>query len=132
MADSTIEPTPDQMKTLFSSTDEGPVVMLNLLRYLDVASDGSGRSGREAYNDYSASVLPMVASRGGSIVYFGSASETVIGPADEQWHDLVLVMYPNRAAFIDMTTSTEYLAIMGDRTAALADSRLIPTTQLGL
>lgn len=130
MAEPTIEPTADQMKTLFSSTDEGPVVMLNLLRYLDLASDGSGRTGREAYNDYSAAVLPMVASRGGGIVYFGTTSSTVIGPAAEQWDDIVLVMYPNRAAFIDMTTSAEYLAIMGDRTAALADSRLVPTTQL--
>ena len=130
MAEPTIEPTADQMKTLFSSTDEGPVVMLNLLRYLDVASDGSGRTGREAYNDYSAAVLPMVASRGGGIVYFGTTSATLIGPAEEQWDDIVLVMYPNRAAFIDMTTSAEYLAITGDRTAALADSRLVPTTQL--
>jgi uncharacterized protein (DUF1330 family) len=130
MAEPTIEPTADQMKSLFSSTEEGPVVMLNLLRYLDEASDGSGRTGREAYSDYSAAVLPMVASRGGGIVYFGTTSPTVIGPADEQWDDIVLVMYPNRAAFIDMTTSAEYLAIMGDRTAALADSRLVPTTQL--
>lgn len=132
MSEPTIEPTADQMKTLFSSTDEGPVVMLNLLRYLPIASDGSGRSGREAYNDYSAAVLPMVAARGGAILYFGSAGETVIGPDTEQWDDVVLVMYPSRAAFIDMTTSAEYLAIMGDRTAALADSRLVPTTQLAL
>ena len=130
MAASSIEPTRDQLTTLLSSTEDGPVVMLNLLRYLDVASDGSGRTGREAYNDYSAAVLPMVASRGGGIVYFGTTSPTVIGPVDEQWDDIVLVMYPNRAAFIDMTTSPEYLAIMGDRTAALADSRLVPTTQL--
>ena len=130
MTTSSIESTPDQMATLFASTDDGPVVMLNLLRYLDVASDGSGRTGREAYNDYSAAVLPMVAVRGGGIIYFGTTSPTVIGPADEQWDDIVLVMYPNRAAFIDMTTSAEYLAIMGDRTAALADSRLVPTSQI--
>ena len=132
MIEPNIEPTRDQMASLLASTDEGPVVMLNLLRYLEVASDGSGRTGREAYNDYSAAVLPMVASRGGGIVYFGTTAPTVIGPADEQWDDIVLVMYPNRAAFIDMTTSAEYLAIMGDRTAALADSRLIPTSQISL
>jgi len=125
-----IEPTADQLATLLSSPDEGPVVMLNLLRYLDVASDGSGRTGREAYNDYSAAVLPMVANRGGGIVYFGTTSPTVVGPADEQWDDIVLVMYPNRAAFIDMTSSPEYIAIMGDRAAALADSRLVPTSQI--
>jgi len=130
MTASSIEPTADQLATLLTSTDEGPVVMLNLLRYLEVASDGSGRTGREAYNDYSAAVLPMVASRGGGIVYFGTTSPTVVGPADEQWDDIVLVMYPNRAAFLDMTSSSEYLAIMGDRAAALADSRLVPTNQI--
>ena len=130
MTASSIEPTADQFATLLSSTDEGPVVMLNLLRYNEVATDRSGRTGREAYNDYSAAVLPMVTSRGGGIVYFGTTSPTVIGPADEQWDDIVLVMYPNRAAFLDMTSSPEYLAIMGDRTAALADSRLVPTNQI--
>jgi hypothetical protein len=29
-----------------------------------------------------------------------------------------------------MTSSSEYLAIMGDRAAALADSRLVPTNQI--
>ncbi|MBU6329115.1 MAG: DUF1330 domain-containing protein [Acidobacteria bacterium] len=130
MAEATIEPTAEQMKALFAAPDDGPVVMVNLLRYLDTASDGSGRTGREAYNDYSAAVLPMVASRGGAIVYFGTAAPSVIGPEAEQWNDVVLVMYPSRAAFIDMTTSEEYVAVMGHRTAALADSRLIPTTQL--
>lgn len=130
MAEPTIEPTAEQMKALFAAPDDAPVVMVNLLRYLDVASDGSGRTGREAYNDYSAAVLPMVASRGGAIVYFGNAAPSVIAPADEQWDDVVLVMYPSRAAFIDMTTSEEYVAVMGHRTAALADSRLIPTAQL--
>ena len=40
--------------------------MLNLLRYADQATDGSGRTGREAYMDYGALVTPMVEARGGS------------------------------------------------------------------
>jgi len=40
----------------------------------------------------------------------------------------VLMEYPSREAFIEMTSSAEYQAISHHRTAALADSRLIATT----
>ena len=57
-----------------------------------------------------------------------ACGSTVIGPADEQWDVLILVRYPSPTAFIDMVTTPEYQALSGHRTAALADSRLVPTT----
>ena len=41
---------------------------------------------------------------------------------------IILVHYPSPAAFIGMVTTPEYQALSGHRTAALADSRLVPTT----
>jgi uncharacterized protein (DUF1330 family) len=126
----TLNPTGEQLGVFAAGPDDGPIVMVNLLRFLDQASDGSGRTGREAYAAYGEAVIPMVIERGGSFEVVASAHPTVIGPADEQWHDVVLVQYPSRAAFLDMISSDAYQVAMVDREVALADSRLIPTTRV--
>jgi len=130
MSEPTLTPAPEQLRRLAAAPDAGPVVMLNLLRYRDQASDGSGRTGKEAYLDYGALVAPMVEARGGSFVVYAVAEQTVIGPAEEEWDEMVLVQYPSRAAFLDMITSDEYLAAHAHREAGLADSRLIATTRV--
>jgi len=130
MSEPTLTPTTEQLQRLSEAPDNGPVVMLNLLRYAAEASDGSGRTGREAYMDYGALVAPMVESRGGSFVVYAVADQTVIGPADEEWDEMVLVQYPSRAAFLDMITASDYLAAHVHREAALADSRLVATTRV--
>ena len=126
----TLNPTGEQLGAFAAGPDDGPIVMVNLLRYLDLASDGSGRTGREAYGAYGAVVVPMVIELGGSFEVVAAAHPTLIGPADEEWHDVVLVQYPSRAAFLDMISSDAYQVAMVDREVALADSRLIPTTRI--
>lgn len=121
-----LDPSSDQFQRLLDSSDDGPVVMINLLRYAEQASDGSGRTGREAYGDYGAAVIPMVFALGGSIELMGEVAPSFIAPADEEWDDVVLIRYPNRAAFVGMISSPEYQAVMHHRTAGLADSRLFP------
>jgi uncharacterized protein (DUF1330 family) len=130
MSEPTLTPSADQLGRLAAAPDAGPVVMLNLLRYRDEAADGSGRTGREAYMDYGALVTPMVESRGGTFVVYAVADQTVIGPADEEWDEMVLVQYPSRAAFLDMIGDPEYLAAHANREAGLADSRLVATTRI--
>ena len=41
---------------------------------------------------------------------------------------IILVRYPSPSAFLDMVTTPDYQSLSGHRTAALADSRLVPTT----
>ena len=115
-----IEPSAEQVKELASSTETGPVVMINLLRY---RPDG----GEAAYLHYGAGVLPCLAQVGGRIIWQGRPSSVVIGPDADLWDSVVLVEYPSRQAFLDMVTSEEYQAIAGRRTEALSDSRLIAT-----
>ena len=125
-----VEPTSEQLQRFASAPDDGPVVMLNLLRYADLASDGSGRTGREAYGEYGAAVVPMVVARGGSIELMGEVAPSLIAPSDEEWDDVVLIRYPSRAAFLDMVMSDEYRSVQHHRTVALADSRLLPVRRL--
>ena len=132
MTQTTIEPTPEQFQRLAASDDEGPVVMINLLRFKQHA-DGidatDGITGVEAYARYGAAVMPHLMRVGGRILMTLAATESVIGPVDGEWDMVIAAEYPSRQAFLEMTSDPGYLAIHGHRAAALADSRLIACTQ---
>lgn len=118
-----IEPTGEQIRELVGSAQQGPVVMLNLLKF---KADG----GEASYRRYGEAVLPIVGKLGGRLLWQGRADSVVIGDtAADGWDAVALVEYPSRQAFIGMVTSTEYQAIAGLRADALADSRLIACTQ---
>jgi uncharacterized protein (DUF1330 family) len=96
---------------------EGPVVMLNLLRF---APDG----GAERYDEYARAVAPLLERAGGRILSSGLGSEALIGA--QGWDAVALVEYPTRGAFLEMISSPEYLEIAHLRTEALTASELHP------
>ena len=88
--------------------DEGPVVMLNLMRFRERSLDGNG-SGWDAYKRYSALTVPMIKARGGTLIWTGDAKAVALGEQDRgRWDYVALVYYPSVAAFIDMMTSKDY------------------------
>lgn len=131
-----IEPSSSQRAGFFGDPRPGPVVMLNLLRFRAQAdyarspalAPPSPVTGAQAYARYGAEVMPLLAKAGGEVLYSGAAGAALIGPEDERWDLVVLVRYPSAAAFMAFATDAEYLAIVGHRTAALLDSRLLPTS----
>lgn len=87
---------------------EGPVVMVNLMRFRERSLDGDG-SGWDAYLRYSALTVPMIKARGGTLLWTGDAEAVALGNQDgNRWDYLALVYYPSVAAFIDMMTSADY------------------------
>ena len=79
--------------------DTGPVVMLNLLRLRD----------RAAYRRYSELAMPLIKARGGTVLWAGNGEAVAFGDAAaDRWDYAVLVRYPSRAAFLDMTASSAY------------------------
>ena len=107
-----------------------PILMLNLLRYREVAEYPAGSeyapcSGREAYKRYNRTALAKVQGAGGQVELMAAAQVALIAPQDEQWDELLLVRYPSKEAFLGMLADPEYRAATLHRTAALADSRLI-------
>lgn len=129
-----IEPAPERIEQfLRDAPNDKPIVMINLLRYRDQAAyasdaDAEPCSGREAYQRYGTAVMPLIVKAGARPTWMGTVACTVIAPDGESWDDAVLVEYPTREAFVEMTSSPEYQAIAFHRTAALEDSRLIATT----
>lgn len=126
-----IGPTKEQIQALLDSDLEAPVVMLNLLKFAERADDGDGaQSGRDAYTRYGDRVRSMLEQTGARILWQGRADSVVIGGDADEWDAVILVEYPSRKAFIDMTSSPKYQEVSKDRTAGLADSRLIAMTEL--
>src|SRR5579875_759590 len=104
-----IEPTRQQIDELASFSEDGPVVMINLLRF---RPDG----GAAAYAHYGEGVMPCLARTGARVVWQGRPDSVVIGDNADLWDAVVLVEYPSRRAFLEMVASPEYTAIAGRRT----------------
>ncbi len=121
-------PQGEQISELLQSKEPGPVVMLNLLRFKELAEDGSG-TGREAYGRYAAEMRKIVEAAGGRFVWSGRVDSQVIGSSDVVFEVAALVEYPSREAFVKIAMSPEVEAIGVDRTAGLEGQWLIACTE---
>lgn len=119
---SAIRPNKEQFLELMNAPDEGPVVMLNLLKF-------KPREGASEYNKYGESAVQMVEARGGKVLWMGKVDQTLIGPVDEAWDAIALVQYPSRTAFIEMTSTKEYDAAHEHRESGLERTLLLACTQ---
>ena len=102
-----ITPNREQFEALVNAPDDGPVVMLNLLKFKTSAGDGGG-SGAEAYGRYGDAAVQMIEERGGKVLWAGRGQQILIGDPTEDWDQVLLVEYPSRKAFIDMVSTPEY------------------------
>jgi uncharacterized protein (DUF1330 family) len=124
-----VYPRPDQLRELLEGPADQPVVMLNLLRFKDEATEpDEGVSGEEAYERYAAAMRGIVASRGGRILWTGRIDSQVIGDGAAEFQVAALVEYPSRKAFALIATSQEVAAIGAHRAAGLEGQWLIATT----
>lgn len=129
----TINPDPEKLPDILAGIPAGtPVVMVNLLRFRDVAmykGQPATYSGREAYRLYSEFTLPKLAAIGADVIFLGKAKGSLIAPPDEHWDEVLLVRYPSIQVFADMLASPDYREATRHRTAAIEDSRLVATVQ---
>ncbi|MCP9223049.1 DUF1330 domain-containing protein [Erythrobacter sp. LQ02-29] len=109
-----------------------PIHMLNLVQYRDEAAypeghenAGKGWSGARAYKEYGRTSGPIFARVGGKIVWRGAFEAVLTGPEAMHWHDGFIAAYPSAAAFFEMIKDADYQKAVVNRTAALADSRLV-------
>jgi len=110
-----------------------PVVILNLLRYRQVAESGfgvDGLSGEVAYREYGRRFAELHPRYGGQPIWMGRGLATIIGPVGEEWDVIILVEYPTRRQFVAMIDDPDYQAIAPIRAAALADSRAVEMNQV--
>jgi uncharacterized protein (DUF1330 family) len=105
--------------------DNGPVTMLNLMRFRERSRDGNG-TGWDAYLRYSKLTIKLIKQRGGTIIWTGDAEAVALGvPEAHRWDYVALVRYPSRAAFLDMMTSPDYAAANAERENGCADHVIV-------
>ncbi|MEM6784896.1 MAG: DUF1330 domain-containing protein [Bacteroidota bacterium] len=133
-----IDPRPEAIAAFLQRDHAGPVVMLNLLRFRETADYGahpdlappSPISGREAYAVYLRHTQPLFDKYGGEVIVHRRGEAFLIGPDGPAWDAVLVVRYPSMAAFLGLAQDPAYLAGAGHRTAALADSRLLPLEEV--
>ena len=131
-----IEPDEQQfaeVAALAGGEADGPVVMLNLNRYRELAEyedevpDGQSAdvSGHEAYLRYGAVALAVLARLGGRVLWQAESKLTVVGDESDRYDEVVAVWYPSFAAFVALATDAEILAARAHRSAGLERAALI-------
>lgn len=129
-----LQPTTDQMRAFAKDEHDGPIVMINLLKFRDKAQykpedpeHGDDISGAEAYDRYAEGLEEL--SRDPSIglkpLYAGSAHGFLIGEGD--WDRVLVVHYPSRQHMLTMMRDARYQKVHRHREAGLLHQDLIET-----
>ena len=125
-----VYPTGASLGALMALPQDGPIVMLNLLKFKDKAVYKDGRvtelSGLEAYTLYGRLMSAFVIARGGKLHFNAPAAAPVIGTVGEMWDAVALMEYPSPKAFVEIATAPEVAAFGVHREAGLAGQLLIP------
>lgn len=137
MAQGYFEVTQEAGAALFRRQIQGPIVMLNLLRFRDIADYSASPelappepiSGRAAYQHYIDQTLPFLTATGGEIMFLGDGGQYLIGPQDERWDLVMLIRQNSLQDFMSFSSNEAYQVVLGHRTAALEDSRLLPLVE---
>ena len=135
-----LEPSGTSGRAFIEQGIEGSVVMLNLLRFREIADYSATPhlappepvSGKEAYQLYMNHTLPYLQKSGGEMIFYGKGGNFLIGPSDEYWDVAMLVRQRSVNDFMAFATDSGYLNGLGHRTAALEDSRLLPLIESNL
>ena len=127
-----VYPNKEQMKGFMEPVSEGPICMVNLLKFKDKAAYEDGRdtdlSGREAYALYEEGVKKLLQEIGGGIGFEGDVARLALGEVEELWDVVALAVWPSRGAMFEVMQSPEMQAISVHRSAGLAGQINIETT----
>jgi hypothetical protein len=129
-----LEPTQESGRALMEHGISGSVIMLNLLRFRDIADYSAtphlahreSISGSAAYQLYIRHTLPHLKKSGGELIFLGKGGNFLIGPTEERWDAVMLVRQSSVGEFMEFASNPEYMEGIGHRVAALEDSRLLP------
>lgn len=122
---------PERIEEMQQPGPEGPIYMVNLLRFKERAEYDDGRetelTGREAYQIYGRGVSELLADYGGSVVFVGDVTFLALGQVEDLWDEVAIAKYPTRGDLLRMSSSPEWRQLAVHRTAGLAGQLNIET-----
>ena len=126
-----VVPNEEQMRGFLEPGHDGPIYMLNLLKFKEQAEYQDGRdtdlSGAEAYGIYATEVAEHLAKVGGALMLSARVERLMLGEVEELWDQVAIAMYPSRTAMFEMIQLPEYAEISVHRSAGLAGQLNIET-----
>lgn len=129
--ENSVEPNVKQMEGFQEPGPDGPIFMVNLLKFKDKAEYEDERetdlSGAEAYALYGEAVSKLLVKHGGGPVFSGLVTRLMLGEVEDLWDTIAIAQYPNRQAMVEMIMSPEYRECAVHRTAGLAGQLNIET-----
>ncbi len=127
-----VYPNETQLKGFMEPGPDGPIYMVNLLRFKDKAEYSDGRpsdlTGEAAYDIYGRAVSKLITEFGGAAMFSATVERLMLGEVEELWHKVAIAMYPSRAAMLAMMRSPTMQEIGVHRAAGLAGQLNIETT----
>ena len=126
-----VTPSQEQIEGFMAPGHNGPIYMLNLLKFKEKAVYKDGRenelTGQEAYALYSRGVMKTLATVGGKLVFSGDVSRLMLGEVEDLGDTVAIAQYPSRASMLEMMQLPEYQEISVHREAGLAGQLNIET-----
>lgn len=126
-----VAPNEAQLRGFLDPGPEGPIYMVNLLKFRQRAEYADGRdtdlTGEEAYGIYGAAVAELLREHGGEVVFAGDVERLMLGEVEELWDKVAIARYPSRAAMFEMMRSPRMQEIGVHRAAGLAGQLNIET-----
>ncbi len=124
----------EQLDAFIAKPEEGPVCMVNLIKFREKAEYEDGRetdlSGYDAYQLYGGPMGELISQNGGKVIYSSAVDTLICGETDELWDVCVIVEYPSRKGFTDLILSDHVRKVLGvHRRAGLAGQLNIATIQ---
>src|SRR3990167_8768713 len=122
---------PARFQAMMEKGPEGPIFMVNLLKFKEKAAYDDGRetdlSGRDAYMIYGRAVSELLPKFGGRGIFAADVTFLAIGQVEELWDEVAIAMYPDRASMVRMSLSEEWREISVHRAAGLKGQLNIET-----
>jgi hypothetical protein len=127
-----VYPNKEQIKGFLEPVSEGPICMVNLLKFKEKAEYEDGRdtdlTGREAYALYEEGVKKLLQEIGGGVGFEGDVERLALGEVEELWDVVALAVWPSRGVMFEVMQSPDMQAISVHRSAGLAGQLNLETT----
>lgn len=126
-----VYPNEAQMQGFSEAGPEGPIYMVNLLKFKEKAEYPDGResnlTGAQAYGIYGEAVSKLLTEFGGAPMFSADVERLMLGEVEELWDKIAIAMYPSRGAMMEMMQSPKMQEIGIHRAAGLAGQLNIET-----